>query len=73
MSKETKYNMRNQKIIETAEKLIMKKGFHHFKMSDISDELDIAKGKINNHYTSKDQLIFEIIYTKMEKIMNSLR
>ncbi len=73
MSKETKYNMRNQKIIETAEKLIMKKGFHHFKMSDISDELDIAKGTIYNHYSSKDELLFVIIYPKMEKLRNSLR
>lgn len=73
MSKETKYNIRNQKIIETAEKLIKKNGFHHFKMSDISDELDIAKGTIYNHYPSKEELLFVIIFPKMEKLRDSLK
>lgn len=73
MSKETKYNIRNQKIIETAEKLIKKNGFQHFKMSDISDELDIAKGTIYNHYPSKEELLFVIIFPKMEKLRDSLK
>lgn len=73
MSKEKKYEIRNQKIIETAEKLIKQKGYHHFKMSDISDELDIAKGTIYNHYPSKEDLLFALIYPKLQKLQNCLR
>lgn len=73
MSKETKYQIRNQKIIETAESLIKQKGYHCFKMSDISDELDIAKGTIYNHYRSKEDLLFVIVYPKMERLRDSLR
>ncbi|AKC61443.1 MULTISPECIES: TetR/AcrR family transcriptional regulator [Clostridium] len=73
MSKEKKYQIRNEKIIETAEKLIKQKGYHHFKMSDISDELDIGKGTIYNHYPSKEDLLFTLIYPKLQKLQNCLR
>ncbi|WP_090675374.1 TetR family transcriptional regulator [Paenibacillus tianmuensis] len=65
--------MRNRTIIETAEKLIKQKGYHHFKMSDISDELEIAKGTIYNHYPSKEDLLFALIYPKFQKLRDSLR
>ncbi len=73
MSKEKKYQIRNRNILETAEKLIKQKGYHHFKMSDISDELDIAKGTIYNHYLSKEDLLFAIIHPKLQKLRDGLR
>lgn len=73
MSKKEKKRIRNQKIINTAEKLIKQKGYHHFKMSDISDELEIAKGTIYNHYSSKEDLLFELIYPKLESLRNNLK
>lgn len=73
MSKEKKYQTRNQNIIETAEKLIKQKGYHHFKMSDISDELEIAKGTIYNHYSSKEDLLFVITFPKLQKLRDSLK
>ncbi|MCS4481031.1 TetR/AcrR family transcriptional regulator [Clostridium botulinum] len=42
-------------------------------MSDISDELDIAKGTIYNHYPSKEDLLFALIYPKLQKLQNCLR
>ncbi len=72
MSKEKKYQIRNQNILDTAEKLIRQKGYHHFKMSDISDELDIAKGTIYNHYPSKEDLLFALVYPKLEKLKGGL-
>lgn len=73
MSRDNKFKMRNQRIIKTAENLIKQKGYHHFKMSDISDELDIAKGTIYNHYRSKEDLLFVIVYPKMVRLRDSLR
>lgn len=73
MSKEKKYRIRNQNIIETAEKLIKQKGYHHFRISDISDELDIAKGTIYNHYPSKEDLLFALVYPKLQKLCKNLK
>lgn len=73
MSKEKKYLIRNQSIIETAEKLIKQKGYHHFRISDISDELDIAKGTIYNHYPSKEDLLFALVYPKLQKLCKNLK
>ena len=73
MSNEKKYQVRNQKILDTAEKLIKHKGYHHFKMSDISDELEIAKGTIYNHYRSKEDLLFALIYPKLKHFRDELR
>lgn len=73
MSKEKKYRIRNQSIIETAEKLIKQKGYHHFRISDISDELDIAKGTIYNHYPSKEDLLFALVYPKLQKLCKNLK
>lgn len=73
MSKEKKYRIRNQSIIETAEKLIKQKGYHHFRISDISDELDIARGTIYNHYPSKEDLLFALVYPKLQKLCKNLK
>jgi AcrR family transcriptional regulator len=73
MSKEKKYQIRNQNIIETAEKLIKQKGYYSFKISDISDELEIAKGTIYNHYPSKEDLLFALVYPKLQNLRDSLK
>lgn len=73
MSKEKKYQTRNQNIIEISEKLIKQKGYHSFKISDISDELEIAKGTIYNHYPSKEDLLFALVYPKLQNLRNSLK
>ncbi|MDE1548701.1 TetR/AcrR family transcriptional regulator [Jeotgalibaca caeni] len=72
MSKEKKFKTRNRNIIETAERLIKQKGYHHFKMSDISDELEIAKGTLYNHFSSKEDLLFIITFPKLQKLRDSL-
>jgi len=73
MSKEKKFQLRNQKILITAEKILKEKGYHYFKISDISEELEIAKGTIYNHYDSKEDLLFAVIYPKLQELRDSLQ
>lgn len=70
--KEDKYKIRDENIIETAERIIKEKGYYRFKISDISDDLDIAKGTIYNHYSSKEELLFKLIYPKLRNLKISL-
>lgn len=73
MSKEKKFQLRNQKILSTAENILKEKGYYRFKISDISEELDIAKGTIYNHYPSKEELLFTIIYPKFQHLRDALQ
>lgn len=72
MGKKNKFQMREELILTTAEDLIKERGYHHFKMSDISDELSIAKGTIYNHYASKEELLFAVVYPKLVKLKEDL-
>ncbi|WP_273854304.1 TetR/AcrR family transcriptional regulator [Guptibacillus spartinae] len=67
-----KFNNRNKLILETAEKLINDHGYHRVKMSDISEELDIAKGTLYSHYQSKEQLTFSIVKPKMDNFLTTM-
>ncbi len=49
------------RIIETAGKLFMEKGYHHSKMADIAIALGISKGAIYRYFKSKKQLFYEVI------------
>ncbi|MCT8310705.1 TetR/AcrR family transcriptional regulator [Tetragenococcus halophilus] len=73
MSKEKKFQLRNQKILTTAEKILKEKGYYYFKISDISEKLEIAKGTIYNHYDSKEDLLFAVIYPKLQELRDSLQ
>lgn len=63
--REKKFEARQELILHTAERLIMDSGYHAMKMSDIADELEIAKGTLYLHYKSKEELVFELIKPKM--------
>jgi AcrR family transcriptional regulator len=49
------------RIIETAGKLFMEKGYHHSKMTDIAIALGISKGAIYRYFKSKKQLFYEVL------------
>ncbi|MED1563843.1 hypothetical protein AJ85_12275 [Alkalihalobacillus alcalophilus ATCC 27647 = CGMCC 1.3604] len=71
--KEIKFRERNELILATAEKLIKKIGYADFKMSDLSDEVDIAKGTLYLHYKSKEILVYNLIAPKMSSLLEQLK
>ena len=50
-----------EKILKTALKLFVEKGFAEVSISDLIQEVGIAKGGFYHHFKSKDQLINDII------------
>ncbi|MCK1215043.1 TetR/AcrR family transcriptional regulator [Streptococcus uberis] len=56
----------------TAEKIINEKGYFKFRMEDVSDTLQIAKGTLYNHYKSKELLLFDLVYPKLNNLLDEL-
>lgn len=71
--KEDKIQKRHSLILNTAEQIIKEKGYYAFKMSDVSDYMDIAKGTLYNHFQSKEELVFNLIHPKMLQFTASLK
>ncbi len=71
--KQEKFQKRHSLILNTAEQIIKDKGYYAFKMSDVSDYLDIAKGTLYNHFLSKEELVFNLIYPKMSQSTTTLK
>lgn len=67
-----KYKDRNNNILLTAEKIINEKGYFKFRMEDVSDTLQIAKGTLYNHYKSKESLLFDLVYPKLNSLLEEL-
>jgi len=42
-------------------------------MSDVSNYMDIAKGTLYNHFQSKEELVFDLIYPKMSQFTTTLK
>ncbi|MCK1213508.1 TetR/AcrR family transcriptional regulator [Streptococcus uberis] len=67
-----KFHDRNSNILLTAEKIINEKGYFKFRMEDVSDTLQIAKGTLYNHYKSKELLLFDLVYPKLNNLLDEL-
>lgn len=67
-----KFQDRNNNILLTAEKIINEKGYFKFRMEDVSDTLQIAKGTLYNHYESKELLLFDLVYPKLNNLLDEL-
>ncbi|MGX7140290.1 TetR/AcrR family transcriptional regulator [Facklamia languida] len=67
-----KFQDRNNNILLTAEKIINEKGYFKFRMEDVSDTLQIAKGTLYNHYKSKELLLFDLVYPKLNNLLDEL-
>lgn len=71
--KEEKIQKRHALILKAAEQMIKDKGYYAFKMSDVSDHIDIAKGTLYLHFKSKEELVFNLIYPKMLEFTSTIK
>jgi len=61
-----------QKILDASLKLFSKKGFKETTIKDIAREVGITEGAIYRHFTSKEEIINEIIGTITEELRDKL-
>ncbi|PTM53322.1 TetR/AcrR family transcriptional regulator [Desmospora activa] len=70
--KERQRQEREQFILQTAENVLMKKGYHHTSMDEIAANAGIAKGTLYLHFKSKDELVFALVEPKLYSFLNTV-
>ncbi|GGJ76515.1 AcrR family transcriptional regulator [Anoxybacillus voinovskiensis] len=60
---------RKEKFLETAMKLFAEKGYHTTSIQDIVEAWGISKGAFYHHFSSKEELMLEIVRYHFEKLM----
>lgn len=55
-----------QRIIETAAKNFAERGIGEVSLEEIAGEADFARGTIYSHFTSKEVLVYEILYPVLQ-------
>jgi len=61
-----------QKILESALKLFSKKGFKETTIKDIAKEVGITEGAIYRHFTSKDEIINELLMNITKELKDKI-
>lgn len=68
------FHVREQSILATAEQLLLESGNGDLTLDDLAQELDIAKGTLYKHFSSKDELYLQILinYEKSLATINAI-
>ncbi len=68
---ESKRNIRED-ILAAASDLMMRKGVKETSLKDIANEVGISKGTLYYHFSSKDDMIFEIADKHLTQVTDDL-
>jgi uroporphyrinogen III methyltransferase/synthase len=71
--REIKRERKREKIIEAAAELFSNKHYHEVMMDDVARLISVAKGTVYNYFTSKEELYFTIMRTRMESLLSLLK
>ena len=64
---------KRERMLEVAAELFSKKNYHEVMMDDVARLTDVAKGTVYNYFSSKEELYFSIMSSKLENLNTSLR
>lgn len=70
--RESKKQIKRERILEAAADLFSQKSYHEVMMEDVAKMIDVAKGTVYNYFTSKEELYFSIMSLRMKNLLNSL-
>jgi uroporphyrinogen-III synthase/AcrR family transcriptional regulator len=71
--REIKRERKREKILDAAAELFSNKNYHEVMMDDVAKLISVAKGTVYNYFTSKEELYFTIMKTRMESLLILLR
>lgn len=71
--RETKKQIKRERILEAAADLFSKKSYHEVMMEDVAKMTSVAKGTVYNYFSSKEDLYFSIMSLRMENLIKSLK
>lgn len=64
---------KRERMLEVAAELFSKKNYHEVMMDDVARLTDVAKGTVYNYFSSKEELYFTIMSTKLSNLNSSLK
>ena len=71
--REIKREKKREKILDAAAELFSNKNYHEVMMDDVAKLISVAKGTVYNYFTSKEELYFTIMKTRMESLLTLLK
>lgn len=71
--KERQRQEREQYILQTAEQIMLEKGYHHTSMDEIAERVGIAKGTLYLHFSRKEELAYALVEPKLNLFLESVR
>ena len=71
--REIKRERKREKILEAAAELFSTKHYHEVMMDDVARLISVAKGTVYNYFSSKEELYFTIMHTRMENLLSLLK
>lgn len=64
---------KRERMLEVAAELFSKKNYHEVMMDNVARLTDVAKGTVYNYFSSKEELYFTIMSSKLENLNTSLK
>lgn len=64
---------KRERMLEVAAQLFSQKNYHEVMMDDVARLTDVAKGTVYNYFSSKEELYFSIMSSKLENLNTSLK
>lgn len=64
---------KRERMLEVAAELFSKKNYHEVMMDDVARLTDVAKGTVYNYFSSKEELYFTIMSSKLKNLNISLK
>jgi len=68
MSRQHQFKAREENILAMAEQLLLESGDGDITLDSLADQLDLAKGTLYKHFSSKDELYLRIIIRYEEQL-----
>lgn len=63
-----KFTTRHQRILKTAEAMLLESGDYRLTLDDLAKKLQLAKGTLYRHFTNKDDLILQILINHEKRL-----
>lgn len=71
--KSSKKEKKRERMLEVAADLFSKKNYHEVMMDDVARLTNVAKGTVYNYFSSKEELYFTIMSSKLGHLNSSLK
>lgn len=70
--KSIRKEIKRESILEAAANLFSNHNYHEVMMEDVAKKVSIAKGTLYLYFTSKEELYYSVIQSRLEKLVQSL-